>query len=184
VLFGGNGNDRVDGGDGNDVLSGGDGNDDMLGQAGNDRVYGGNGVDAVFGGTRNDTLYGGDSDDRIEGGSGLDLMYGDLGADTFRFDDGHTGLGPAKRDRIVGFSRSEGDKLDLDPVDANLNVAGDQDFVFKGTAAFTGIGQIRIVASGADRIVQLNNDSDLQADLEIVLQGFGTSVLATDFSHL
>ena len=63
-------------------------------------------------------------------------------------------------------------------------MTGDQDFAFKGTAAFTGIGQVRFVSSGTDRILQFNNDTDLQADFEIVLKGFGTAVLASDFSHL
>ena len=90
----------------------------------------------------------------------------------------------ANRDRIVDFLRNQGDKLNLELIDANLNVGGDQDFVFRGTGAFTGIGQIRVVNSGADRIIQGNNDSDKQADFEIVLQRFNTAVLASDFSDL
>ena len=104
-------------------------------------------------------------------------MFGGPGADRFWFDDGDTGLGAANRDRISDFLRSQGDKLNVELIDANLNVAGDQDFVFRGTAAFTGIGQIRVVASGADRIIQGNNDSDMQADFEIILVGFNTAVL-------
>ncbi len=138
-------------------------------------------VDGTLG---NDLLYGGDGSDRLEGGAGVDLMSGDLGADIFGFDDGHTGIGSANRDRIAGFWRGEGDKLDVDPVDANLNLGGDQDFVFRGTGAFTGVGQIRVVSSGADRIIQFNNDSDLQADFEIVLQGSNQPVLGSDFGHL
>lgn len=109
-------------------------------------------------------------------------MVGESSADVFFFDDRHTGLGAASRDRISGFSRGEGDKLIVEPIDANLNLAGDQDFVFRGTGAFTGTGQIRVVASGADRIIQGNNDSDLLADFEIVLVGFGQAVQAGDFS--
>ena len=105
-------------------------------------------------------------------------MLGGLGADEFWFDDGDTGFGAANRDRIGGFVRGQGDKLNVDLIDANLNVAGDQDFVFKGSAAFNGIGQVRFVSSGSDRILQFNNDSDLQADFEIVLVGFNTAVLA------
>ena len=85
--------------------------------------------------------------------------------------------------------RGEGDKLDVEAIDANLNVAGDQDFTFKGSAAFTGIGQLRFVTSGQDRIIQGNNDSDLSADFEIFLRLFnspspGSAVLASDFSDL
>ena len=138
----------------------------------------------IHGTLGDDVLVGGDQNDVITGSAGNDRLFGGNGADRFVFDDGHTGLGAANRDRIGDFVRAQGDKLDLDLVDANLKVAGDQDFVFRGTAAFTGIGQVRFVASGADRIIQLNNDSDLQADLEIVLKGFGKAVLATDFDHL
>jgi Ca2+-binding RTX toxin-like protein len=174
-LRGGGQNDTAYGGNGDDTVSGGDGGDRLDAGAGNDWIYGGTG---------NDTCRGGDGNDVIYGDAGADLMFGGPGADTFWFDDGDSGVGAANRDRISGFLRNHGDKLDLDPIDANLNLAGDQDFVFRGTAAFTGIGQIRVVGSGADRIIQGNNDSDLQADFEITLVGFNTGVLASDFSHL
>ena len=174
-LYGGDGNDRLDGGDGNDRLDGGAHNDYLVGRKGNDVMLGGLDNDRLVGGAGNDSLYGGDGNDRLEGGAGADI---------FGFDDGHTGIGSANRDRIADFSRGEGDKLDVDPVDVNLNLGGDQDFVFRGTAAFTGIGQIRVVSSGADRIIQFNNDSDLQADFEIVLQGSNQPVLGSDFGHL
>ena len=83
-----------------------------------------------------------------------------------------------------GFSRIEGDRLNVDFVDANLNAAGDQDFVFKGATAFSGIGQVRFASSGTDRILQFNNDNDLQSDFEIVLKGFNANVLGGDFIHL
>ena len=40
------------------------------------------------------------------------------------------------------------------------------------------------MTSGADRVLQFNNDSDLQADFEINLVGFNNGVLASDFSDL
>lgn len=55
---------------------------------------------------------------------------------------------------------------------------------FIGTGAFTGVGQLRVVSSGADRILQGNNTRDLRSDFEIVLQGFDTNVLAGDFAGL
>jgi len=175
TLFGGNGNDQLSGNGGNDRTDGG---------AGTDFVDGGAGNDLLYGGANSDNLYGGAGNDRLDGGSGLDVMDGGSGADEFWFDDGHTGLTSANRDRIVGFSHAQGDGLNVDPIDANLNVAGDQDFVFKGTAAFTGIGQIRVVASGSDRILQFNNDSDLQADFEINLERYNGNVVLSDFDHL
>ena len=178
------------GGAGTDTISGvenlaGSSFDDRLtGSSGANVIEGGRGNDQIYGGAGNDSCYGGDGNDRIQGDAGADLMFGGSGADTFWFDDGHTGMGSANRDRIADFNRGQGDKLNVDPIDANLTVGGDQDFVFKGTAAFTGIGQIRVVNSGADRIIQFNNDKDMQADFEIVLQGFGKTVQASDFEHL
>ena len=192
-LYGGEGNDAIYGGfgddfihalQGNDLTSGGAGNDTLDGHDGNDVIDGGTGNDLLYGGAGNDSITGGAGNDRIEGGSGLDLMNGGTGADQFVFDDGYTGLGATARDRISGFSHSQGDKLNVDGVDADLNVVGDQDFVFKGTAAFTGIGQMRVVTSGTDRILQFNNDSDLAADFEINLQGFNANLVLSDFSHL
>lgn len=183
-VYGGNGTDIVSGGAHADVLYGGDGQDVQFGDVGDDQVLGELADDTLDGGAGNDLVDGGAGNDLIQGEAGADLMVGGLGADTFRLDDGHTGAGLAPRDRVAGFSRSQGDRLDVELIDANLNAAGDQDFVFRGTNAFTGIGQIRVVSSGADRIIQLNNDSDLQADLEIVLVGFGTAVQAGAFGDL
>ena len=177
------------GGAGTDTISGvenllGSSYDDRLtGNSGVNLIEAGRGNDQLYGGAGNDVLYGGDGNDRVPGDAGADLLFGGVGADTFWFDDGHTGLG-AGRDRIADFNRAQGDKLNVDPIDANVTAGGDQDFVFKGTAAFTGTGQIRVVSSGADRSIQLNNDKDMQADFEIVLQGFGKTVQASDFDHL
>jgi Ca2+-binding RTX toxin-like protein len=66
----------------------------------------------------------------------------------------------------------------------SIVAGGGNDLVYGGAKAFTGIGQIRVVNSGADRIIQGNNDSDMQADFEIVLVGFNTAVQADDFSAL
>ncbi|HMR54527.1 MAG TPA: calcium-binding protein [Amaricoccus sp.] len=193
TISGLNGNDKLTGMEGVDLLFGGNGNDNLIGNgnrdslsggAGNDSLDGGSGNDVLDGGAGNDIIKGGNGNDRIRGDAGADQMQGGSGADQFWFDDGHTGLGTAGRDRISDFSRSQGDKLDVDLIDANLNVAGDQDFVFKGTGAFTGIGQVRVVSSGADRILQFNNDTDMQADFEITLAGFNTNVLGSDFFHL
>lgn len=115
VLFGGLGNDTLWGGTGNDVLSGGDGadilhgqagNDRLNGDAGNDRLYGNDGNDALVGGAGNDSLWGGNGNDRLNGGSGADALIGGAGADVFVFAD-------AGRDRVLDFSRAQGDKIAL-----------------------------------------------------------------------
>ena len=61
----------------------------------------------------------------------------------------------AGHDSVIGFVAAEGDRIDLSAMDANTLLAGDQGFIFRGTAAFTGArGEIRLVPAGADVIVQ------------------------------
>ena len=63
----------------------------------------------------------------------------------------------AAPDRIIDFTRAGAaglDRIDLRFIDANAFVAGDQAFVFIGSAAFAGggaagAGQWRVVAAGA-----------------------------------
>jgi len=64
-------------------------------------------------------------------------------------------------------------------IDADETVAGNQDFTFISTAAFTAPGQINWFSNGTDTFIQLNTDADLAADGMIQLSGVlsGDSVL-------
>jgi len=64
-------------------------------------------------------------------------------------------------------------------IDADETVAGNQDFAFISTAAFTAPGQINWFSNGTDTFIQLNTDTDLAADGMIQLSGMvsGDSVL-------
>ena len=64
-------------------------------------------------------------------------------------------------------------------IDADETVAGNQDFTFISTAAFTAPGQINWFSNGTDTFIQLNTDADLAADGMIQLSGvlLGDSVL-------
>jgi len=108
-LLGLGGNDILDGGAGNDRLNGGDGNDTLFGGQGNDTVRGDAGDDHLYGGQGNDVLHGGEGNDVLDGGRGADTLFGNAGADTFRFSSAVRG----EIDRIVDFSRAEGDRIDL-----------------------------------------------------------------------
>ena len=57
--------------------------------------------------------------------------------------------------------------------------AGNQDFTFISTAAFTAPGQINWFSNGTDTFMQFNTDADLAADGMIQLSGVlsGDSVL-------
>ena len=114
----GSGDDAVVTGDGADMLRGGLGNDILRSGAGRDNLMGGGGNDHLF------------------GGLGEDLMAGGSGADVFVFRTAaEAGNGPT-HDVIEDF-KSGSDRIDLSAVDANSNHAGDQDFDFIGSAAFS-----------------------------------------------
>ncbi|MGY3870375.1 type I secretion C-terminal target domain-containing protein [Aeromonas crassostreae] len=70
--------------------------------------------DILIGGDGDDLLIGGAGDDTLVGGAGNDILIGGSGADTFVWQAGDEGSGgrPAQ-DRVLDFSRHEGDSLDL-----------------------------------------------------------------------
>jgi serralysin len=117
-LHGNAGNDTVRGGAGDDWVVGGRDQDELHGEAGGDIVYGnlgddvgygGDGADLIRGGQQNDVLYGGAGDDWLSGDRDSDTISGGSGADIF-----HT-FGNAGVDRVLDFSRAEGDRVQLDP---------------------------------------------------------------------
>jgi hypothetical protein len=82
------------------------------------------------------------------------------------------------RDRITDFQHLI-DEIDLSTIDANGALAG-HTFVFRGTAAFTGAGQVHYLHSGGNTIVEGNTGGTLAADFQILLTGLKT-LTATDF---
>ena len=166
---GSDGNDRLFGGDGDDVVNGGVGNDTLSGDAGNDKLDGGDGDDSLTGGAGADTL---------QGGAGLDTMTGGSGADTFYFGKNDLGAGA---EIITDFSHAEGDRISLRAVDANTNVAGDQNFAFIGAAAFQKVaGQLRYEIVDNKTVVYGDVNGDGAADFQLILPGAGT-LTASDF---
>jgi len=108
VAYGGLGADWVVGGQDNDVLYGEADNDIVYGNLGADTATGGDGADLVRGGQGDDSLDGGAGDDWLSGDRGSDTLSGGAGADTFH------SFGDAGVDRILDFSRAEGDRVQLD----------------------------------------------------------------------
>lgn len=184
AIFTGGGNDTVDTSkgtvQGNIDLGGG--NDIASGSAASDRIYGRGGNDSIIAG------HGGDV---ITGGSGRDIMAGntkstlDDGArDIFKFTaTSDSGTTSTTRDTIYGFfngGASGGDKIDL----SGLATGGpSSSFHFVGTAAFTSNhpAEVRVIASGADYIVQINNDNDSAADMTILVHSNSHTFVAGDF---
>jgi len=104
----------------------------VIGGSAGDSIYTSTGfTDALRleGGGGNDQLTGGRGNDIIVGGADQDLLNGGIGNgnDTFLFLS-HNDF--ANTDIIGGFKSSGTDKIDLSPIDANPNIAGDQAFIF------------------------------------------------------
>lgn len=135
LVDGGDGDDWVVGGKGEDQLSGGSGVDIVLGNIGADTCDGGGGADVVRGGQDNDVVRGGAGDDYVSGDRGNDTMTGGAGADRFH------SFGEAGIDRVTDFSRSDGDRVQLDPGTTYTlaQVGGDT------VVSMTGGGQVVLV---------------------------------------
>jgi len=181
-IYGGSGGDTLSGLDSDDRLYGNNGQDSLDGGNGVDRLYGGGGIDILVGGVGNDRLEGGLDNDTLSGGADNDLLIGDegkdvltggTGTDRFYFRDGDFGgatIGLA--DVITDFSVAQGDIIDLSQVDANTTLANNQAFTFRGTAAFTGAGQIRYrTLSDGNTYIYGNTDADTTAEFVIRLDG-------------
>ncbi|MEK0085509.1 Calx-beta domain-containing protein [Benzoatithermus flavus] len=138
-----------------DLLNGTNGDDWLQGLAGADKLYG-------WGG--DDRLEGGDGNDRLQGHAGADTLVGGAGADRFIYAAAGDSTATAM-DHIVDFSQAQGDKIDLAALDANPGVTGDQAFGFIGTAAFTGVGQVRYATVDGHTQVEVNLDSDRTPEL-------------------
>ena len=189
---GSGGIDRIDGGLGRDIIRGGSGNDDI--QAGpeladadplNDRdsVFGGLGNDFISGGSDDDTLLGDGGNDTISGGLGRDSLIGGSGSDAMSGGDGFDRYDfNAASESVVGNNRdvvgidtdgvgaSLGDQIDLRDVAAGS-------LTFRGTAAFTGVNQVRVVESVAgNTVVQVNLSGSAAPEMEIMaLDGDATA---------
>ena len=138
----------------------GTGDLDGTGNSLKNKLTGNNGANALDGGLDVDVLQGGRGADTLTGGDARD-----------RFDFTATmDSAPGTVDVITDFAGNgalAGDLINLSPIDANALVGGNQAFVFIGTAAFTGAGQVRYVHG----LLLASTDGDVQAELRIELTG-------------
>lgn len=94
-------------------------------------VIGGSGNDILTGSASVNVLAGGAGDDTLIAKGGMDILWGGEGADTFVF--GLVSDSPADLPaRIMDFSLSQGDRIDLSGIDANANTDGFQALAFSG----------------------------------------------------
>lgn len=148
-----------------DALRGFDGNDTLRGRDGNDILDGRNGKDVIV------------------GGHGADLLLGGAGADRFVYSSiTESTKTLSGRDTILDFSHTQGDRIDLSPVDANVTLSGNQTFTFIGTAAYSGTaGQVRYAITAEGTIVYADTDGDRISDMTILLNG-NHALTAADFA--
>ncbi|OHB27887.1 MAG: hypothetical protein A2790_14695 [Phenylobacterium sp. RIFCSPHIGHO2_01_FULL_69_31] len=176
-IRGAGGADLLQGMDGNDGIDGGAGNDNLNGGAGQDTLLGGAGADKLLGGDDADTLAGGSGIDTLEGGTGADTMSGGADADQFFFRQGDLSMNP---DFIVDFNAGEGDRIAVSMIDANVNLANDQKFIFIGTSAFHKVaGELRYEVSQGHATVMFDTNGDGAADM--MLRVGATSLQGSDF---
>lgn len=180
ALHGQGGADTVNGGTGDDTLGGGLGSDNVSGSQGDDVLRAGSGDDSLDGGTDADLLYGDSGDDRLAGGGGRDVLNGGSGSDVFDFNAvSESGNNRATQDVINDFFEDE-DTIDLSSIDARAGPGGNQAFTFIGSAAFSGEGQVRVVAVGDMTVLQVNTAGAGGAEMVIRIAG----VVALDSTHL
>ena len=191
---------EVHGGPNDDSIYGGAGAENFFGDAGDDKLYGGARTDKLYGGADNDLLsgendndlllgesgddylVGGAGRDRLIGGIGADRLNGGPGADVFDFNSvAESTPAMSGRDLILGFSRTQGDRIDLSTIDAKSSVAGNNGFTFIGSASFhQEQGELRAVKAGGKTSVA--GDIDGNGTSDFLLQIVGQLTLkATDF---
>ena len=209
MLHGGSGDDTLDGGDGtSDVASyredpgvtvdltitsgqdtGGAGTDILLNienligsLTGDDHLTGNLGSNVFYGLGGNDTLDGAAGDDLLIGGLGKDTLTGGVNFDVFIFDAAVESAKGSNRDVITDFHRSEGDKIGLSDIDANIKTSlVDNHFKFIGAHKFDhNAGELHYVKKAGFVIVEGDINGNGKADFQIEVHGV-TKLVAGDF---
>jgi Ca2+-binding RTX toxin-like protein len=172
---------RQDLGSGNNANAfwGNRGNDKLYLGGGNDTGYGDEGNDLVMGHFGDDMLFGGSNKDRLVGGFGQDSLSGGTGADQFLFKSAGESTADLP-DVITDFIAAEGDKIDLRAIDASSLLRGNQTFNLIDNDFGRNAGELRLVTSGDDLVVQGDVNGDAVADFAILLRNI-TTLTASDF---
>jgi len=105
--------------------------------------------------------------DVLIGGLGADKLSGGIGDDTFLYWTAEDMSG----DVIVDFV-SGNDMIDLNPIDANEGVAGDQAFAWRGDQGFSGAaGELFYVIGRKSTVISGDSNGDGTADFTLRLAG-------------
>jgi serralysin len=146
--------------------------DVLTGNAAVNVLRGGNGNDTLGGLNGNDSLFGDNGADVLVGGTGRDFLTGGANADMFDFNAiGETGNAAASRDQILDYVQGS-DRVDLQTIDADTGLGGNQAFAFIGAAAFSGAaGELRSSVIGGNTIVAGDVNGDAVGDFQIQVNG-------------
>lgn len=174
--------------------------ENIYGTEGNDFFHGNAADNVLQGNGGNDYLRGREGDDFLVGGTGADTLIGDAGADDIHTGDKSASGGDGSNDIVKfthisdststsmdqifnfeTFASGGSDKIDLSLIDANLTIAGDQSFAFRGTGAFISSGgEVRYFLMGGSTFVLVDNDADADAEMMFKLDGV-SGVSVADF---
>ena len=126
---------------------------------------------AGTGNALNNTLVGSQTANVLTGGAGFDVMTGKGGPDRFDFNSvTEIGNASSARDSITDFVAGT-DKIDLKSIDAITGAGLANDTFNYHTGAFTGVGQVHVVHSGAITLIEGNTSGSAAADFQIELKG-------------
>lgn len=168
---------------GSSTLRGGSGDDLMLAYTGRNLLIGGSGDDQLYVydsewvgfHPARDTLRGGSGDDILIGDEGADCLIGGTGADVFTYDEVLDSVLEEYRDEIragdhaKAFEKpgaAKGDLIDVSAIDANIDTAEFENFVFGGTGA----GTISVVDQGVNSLVRGNINDDADFEFQILIR--------------
>jgi serralysin len=144
-----------------------------------------NGTAAInlTGNTRANQIIGNAGNNIIAGWQGQDTLTGGAGSDTFDFNaiaDSTVGI---TRDRITDFVHLV-DKIDLNTIDANATISGNQDFssVLLNASGAGSAGRIKVYEQGGvATIVEAFVNAGSVADFQIQITGIGLGLTSADF---
>jgi hypothetical protein len=151
--------------------------------AGNNITGAATGSTTLYGNGTNEHLYGTANETVFVGGFGTQYMWGGSGKNIYTYLSIADSTATGGEDSIGNFDPTK-DVIDLSHIDANLSVAGLQNFTFIGTAALGGAGgQVDYVQNAAtdETDVQVTLVGDSQPDMVIRLGGL-LNLTAADFA--
>lgn len=147
-------------------------------QPGDVRVSGSAGA-TITGSRFADRITGGAGDDVLTGGYGGDRITGGAGADTFVFRNQWEIGGAGDRDRIIGFSSAEGDRISLEGL--NDFIGSPLEFIGDAVFSATGANELRAREQGNKYIVEGDITGDGAADFAFFVTTLDGPLAATDF---